>query len=273
MRGGEGGDGEPHVVADPPTEVDLPEREPPYVEDPVAPERTRAEIEALVTEGMSFIEPTARALSRLFGARLDLDELRGPAHEALFDAARTFDPARSSFATFARKKIRWAMLNAIRKHQDARAQRRAHALRVADRLREVYAEEPVDAELPESSHGASLRAKLLAEATAMAVAITVRPRDAAPEQATTSGDASALLRGQAEVATPEQELQSRSLEEALRASLERLPPRQRSIVERHYWGGERFDRIAAELGVSKSWVSRLHQQAMESLTKLLADHA
>ena len=262
-----------NALADPPTEVDVPEREPPFIADPVAPARTRAEIEALVAEGMPLVAATARSVTKLIGARIELDELRGPAHEALFDAARTFDPSRSTFGTFARKKIRWAMLNTVRKHEDARARRRAHAVRVAERLREVYAEEAVDAALPESSHAVSLRSQLLAEATAMAVALTVKPRER--ERSTTDQDAEAvgMMRGQSDVATPEEELQTRSLEAALRACIATLPPRQRAIVERHYFDDEKFERIAEELGVSKSWLSRLHQQAMESLAAMLQDHA
>ena len=33
-------------------------------------------------------------------------------------------------------------------------------------------------------------------------------------------------------------------------------------MERHYYGGEPFDVIAADLGISKSWASRLHERAI-----------
>ena len=55
-------------------------------------------------------------------------------------------------------------------------------------------------------------------------------------------------------------------------ALSLLPPRQRAIVERHYFGGERFDEIAESLGVSKSWASRLHAQAMAALAERLRNH-
>lgn len=44
-----------------------------------------------------------------------------------------------------------------------------------------------------------------------------------------------------------------------------LPTRERLLVERHYYDGERFDVIARDLGISKSWASRLHDRALRSL--------
>lgn len=256
--------------SEPPTEVDLPEREPPFVSDPVAPLRSDAEIAALVDEGMPLVPHVARAVLLQIGTRLDLDELRGVGHEALFAAARSFDPSRSAFGTYARKKLRWAMLNEVRKVGDARAQRRAHALRAAERVREALEGEPVDADLPASSHARALRAQIAAQAAALAVGLSVRPTTRTEEEL--DRDVAGRFRAELGLATPEEQLGSAAIEAALRAALPTLLPRQREIIERHYFGGERFDRIATDMGVSKSWLSRLHQQAMNALAKLLADH-
>ena len=45
------------------------------------------------------------------------------------------------------------------------------------------------------------------------------------------------------------------------------------LIRRHYLEGERFDQVAAELGLSKSWASRLHTRAIGRLTKRLAGRA
>ena len=45
-----------------------------------------------------------------------------------------------------------------------------------------------------------------------------------------------------------------------------------AVTERNYFGDERFDDIARSLGVSKSWASRLHAQAMRALAERLRDH-
>jgi RNA polymerase sigma factor for flagellar operon FliA len=48
-----------------------------------------------------------------------------------------------------------------------------------------------------------------------------------------------------------------------------LPEDERTLVRRHYLEGERFDHVAASLGLSKSWGSRLHTRAVARLTKRL----
>jgi RNA polymerase sigma factor for flagellar operon FliA len=55
----------------------------------------------------------------------------------------------------------------------------------------------------------------------------------------------------------------------LRAAVQALPERQRMLVERHYFAEQRFDHIAAELGISKSRASRLHGEAIRTLAEWL----
>jgi DNA-directed RNA polymerase specialized sigma subunit len=40
-------------------------------------------------------------------------------------------------------------------------------------------------------------------------------------------------------------------------------------VERHYFGDETLDQAAASLGLSKSWGSRLHARAIETIAREL----
>ena len=40
-------------------------------------------------------------------------------------------------------------------------------------------------------------------------------------------------------------------------------------ARRHYLEGARFDHVAEELGLSKSWASRLHTRALTRLSKRL----
>ncbi|MBK7396629.1 MAG: sigma-70 family RNA polymerase sigma factor [Myxococcales bacterium] len=56
----------------------------------------------------------------------------------------------------------------------------------------------------------------------------------------------------------------------LAAVVEQLPPRERLIVQMHYFQGARFKDIGEALGVSEPRVSQLHTRAMSQLRKLLA---
>jgi RNA polymerase sigma factor for flagellar operon FliA len=51
----------------------------------------------------------------------------------------------------------------------------------------------------------------------------------------------------------------------LREALAALPEKERVLVTKHYWEGKNLLEAGAELGISKSWASRLHAQAVERL--------
>jgi RNA polymerase sigma factor for flagellar operon FliA len=85
-----------------------------------------------------------------------------------------------------------------------------------------------------------------------------------------------LLSGHGDVAAvpdaaddPEERASRAELAQAVRHAVRELPERERALVERHYFDDERFDQIAQDLGISKSWASRLHSQAIERLGELL----
>jgi RNA polymerase sigma factor FliA len=69
--------------------------------------------------------------------------------------------------------------------------------------------------------------------------------------------------------SPEEAVAQAELRGIVAAALEQLPEDERALVRRHYLEGERFDRVAASLGLSKSWGSRLHTRAIARLTKRL----
>jgi RNA polymerase sigma factor for flagellar operon FliA len=69
--------------------------------------------------------------------------------------------------------------------------------------------------------------------------------------------------------TPEEALADAELLGRVRVAIETLPKEEAELVRRHYLEGERFDRVATDLGLSKSWASRLHTRAIGRLTKRL----
>ena len=61
------------------------------------------------------------------------------------------------------------------------------------------------------------------------------------------------------------------LVERAMAAIDALPEREAALMRRHYLDGERLDQIAIDLGLSKSWASRLHARALAKLSEALAD--
>ena len=47
------------------------------------------------------------------------------------------------------------------------------------------------------------------------------------------------------------------------------PDQERTLIERYYFDDVTFDQAARELGLSKSWASRLHARAIEGVAKAL----
>ena len=55
----------------------------------------------------------------------------------------------------------------------------------------------------------------------------------------------------------------------LREAIAKLPDNERALVTKHYWEGKNLLEAGAELGMSKSWASRLHAQAVDKLRQIV----
>jgi RNA polymerase sigma factor for flagellar operon FliA len=69
--------------------------------------------------------------------------------------------------------------------------------------------------------------------------------------------------------TPEEQVSEAELFDLMRRSVNELDFVEAAVIRAYYFEGKSFTDLAATLNVSKSWVCRLHAQAMDRLTKLL----
>jgi RNA polymerase sigma factor for flagellar operon FliA len=150
----------------------------------------------------------------------------------------------------------------VRRETHGRAALRVQAIADAERVGEVLStpDEPEDGALaPVEDEAARLRRLLEAQAAALALNVVAAAGDMA--LVADAGD------------SPEDRAMRSSLGRRLRGAVSELPVRERTLVERHYFAGEPFDAIAEDLGISKSWASRLHAAAMSRLADELKDDA
>lgn len=174
----------------------------------------------------------ANRLRRELCLRGELDDLIAFGFGGLLEAQLRFDPSRGiRFQTFAYHRIRGAMLDGVRKM--ALLPRRAH-----ERMKAAAETTPTAA--PTALDKAFTR-------------ISANLTDATPLQG---------CHGQQ---TPESALLETEALSRLLAALPSLAPRQRFLVQGHYFEGRSLDSLARELGISKSWASRLHTQALRQL--------
>jgi RNA polymerase sigma factor for flagellar operon FliA len=208
---------------------------------------------SLVREGLDLLELVATRLAKRLGGRIPLDDLRSIGNTAVADIVRSYEPGRSAFRTFASKRLRWALLDGLRREtHDRAAADRARALAALDRLGAAHDTQDTVADEPQTEEAWAARLRQMLESRAAARALGL-VAGAVPARAPDS-----------EV-SPEEATSRVELLRVLRDAVARLPDRERQLIQRHYFGGENFDAVARELGISKSWASRLHAQAIAVL--------
>jgi RNA polymerase sigma factor for flagellar operon FliA len=214
---------------------------------------------------IDLVDAIARKIWREIGASLELEELQSFGREGLLDATRRFDASRGvPFRGYASFRVRGAILDGVR--ASARLPRRTHerlrALGSANLVSEGAAEDAFGSQAPGAGPSEAERAltdHLAAMATAMAVGLL---------STTVFGDEGDRVPVATE-ADPEAALGHAQLMKIVTEAVDALPENEAVLVRRHYLEGERFDHVAKELGLSKSWASRLHTRAIKRLTEAL----
>jgi RNA polymerase sigma factor for flagellar operon FliA len=220
---------------------------------------------ARVEGALDLVDAIARRLHRTIGSPAALEDLVSVGRMGLLEAARRYDPDRGvPFRAFAAHRIRGAVLDGMRRlgHAPRRAYARMRGVEAAARVSEAALEDlalppppgsgPSDADRQLGDH-------LAAMATAMAVGLLAAPARGEDGLVTAVDDAP----------DPEELTSREQLLALVRAALTELPADEAALVRRHYLEGEQFDEVARDLGISKSWASRLHTRAIQRLTRRL----
>jgi RNA polymerase sigma factor for flagellar operon FliA len=215
--------------------------------------RDRPRSADIVGEGMELVTSVARALARRLGGQIPVDDLRSIGNLALVEIMESWDPERARFAPYATWRLRCAMLDGVRKETHGRwSAARASALLACEHLSQPYVAgdaAPSDVPTTQEQDEGALGALLGSRAAALAVGLLAADPDAQIAE------------------TPEEQVAWVEALHVVRAHAARLPDAERALVERHYFGGEPFDAVARDLGVTKSWASRLHQRAILTLRR------
>ena len=196
---------------------------------------------------------------------VELEELIALGNAGLAEAAQRFDPSRgAAFSTFAWYRVQGAIVDGLRK--SSQLPRRVWAKLVALRAASDYLEHRAERDAGAAQQGtppatgadalAQVRSELSAIRTMYVTsleAMTESGFDRADEQAPTAGD----------------KIDAHRAATKLRAAIEALPAKEQALMKKHYWEGKNLLEAGAELGISKSWASRLHAQAVERLRTVI----
>ena len=218
---------------------------------------------------IDLVEAIAHKIAREIGPIVDFEDLQSFGREGLLDAARRFDPSRGvPFRGYASFRVRGSILDGVRR--SAALPRRLHAklaaLDSAGLVSEGALEDTLAAPGPTAASADAERGlveHLAAMATAMAVGLL---------SATAYGDEGERVPVEG-AEGPEEALGRAELLEVVKQAIVELPEKESELVRRHYLEGERFDQVARDLGLSKSWASRLHTRAIKRLSRSLRGQA
>ena len=215
------------------------------------------EDEQFVREYESFVRGVALQTRAQLGLDTPVEDLVAFGFQGLLEARQRFDSSKGvAFKSFSYYRVRGAILDGVRAM--ARLPRRAYA-----RLR---AAEALDQFAESSAEGRSAAGVAFTSDAKLRAIDSILGRVAAAYTVAVSADDAAQGAGSPEDALLHEEHLAR-----MRKALQKLPERERRMIEGHYFEGKQFDTLSSELGISKSWGSRLHAHALDLLRRALVD--
>jgi RNA polymerase sigma factor for flagellar operon FliA len=198
---------------------------------------------------------------------IDIGDLVQDGVIGLIDAAHRFDEARGiKFETFAERRIRGAMIDALRKDAWPRGVRRQRRELEAAReeLRRELGHEPSLADLAAKIGSDEKR---LGRTIVRINAIESTSPLANNENLDESTLPTALIPSEPE--QPDEAYERQETKERVCAAISSLPPREQKVISLYYYGEATMKQIGAEIGVNESRVSQLHARAIRRLRDAL----
>ncbi|MEB3330135.1 MAG: sigma-70 family RNA polymerase sigma factor [Candidatus Sericytochromatia bacterium] len=198
--------------------------------------------------------PMVRSIARRISTKLprhyDMEDLISDGVMGLMAAADRFDPARGvKFETFATYYIKGAILDNLPKLPTIPNKQ----------------PKPVEDEAPPNEDG-----ELQTDAVALTSKVTqitysyILSLDA-PQGSSDDGEDFNLLKQLGKSDTVQHEMELEELQGILRLAIEQLPIQERTTLRYYYFHHMSFSEIGQKLGLSESWVSRIHRRALEQL--------
>jgi RNA polymerase sigma factor for flagellar operon FliA len=245
---------------------------------PTAPElwkryhkRATTKVEnALVEQYLPLVATVLGRLAMNLPEHVDQDDLRSAGLVGLLQAMRNFDPkSGTSFETYARVRIRGAMLDELRRmdwvprtiHEKARKVQRHIAA-----LEQKFGRTPTEKEVAKALELSPVEYATLLEEIRPAAFVCL---DAVC--ASENGDSGSLYEVISDGAEegPAEETAKNELKSIILARLKDLPDMQRKVLALYYGEDLRLREIAEAFGVTESRICQIHAQAILSIRAYL----
>jgi RNA polymerase sigma factor for flagellar operon FliA len=217
----------------------------------------------LIEQYRGYVRSIAKDVSRNVASWIELDDLIGYGEIGLIQAANRFNPASGvSFKTYAYYRIRGAIYDGLREFGWLNRSQYA-------RLKfEQGANEMVSSSLSGGRDVSGFARDLTTEANelystiASLIPIYIVSMDAGSRQEPAASAAN----------SPEVLVANSELRQLVRDLIQQLSAQEAKLIEDYYYRNKTFDQIGSELGLSKSWISRLHAKIIRKLRGMLQEH-
>jgi RNA polymerase sigma factor for flagellar operon FliA len=221
-----------------------------------------------VVASLPFVEQLARRVAATMPHSIDIGDLVQDGVIGLIDAAHRFDEGRGiKFETFAERRIRGAMIDALRKDAWPRGVRR-------QRRELESAREELRRELGGEPSLADLAAKMgtdekrLGRTIVRINAIEATSPLATAENHDESTMPAALIPSEPE--QPDTAYERNETKDRVKCAIASLPVREQKVIGLYYYGEATMKQIGTEIGVNESRVSQLHARAIRRLRDALS---
>lgn len=214
----------------------------------------------LIEQHRSYVRALAVKTMRTLSMQVDLQELVAYGDIGLIEAAERFDPRRGvAFSTFAHYRIKGAIHDGLREmgiFSRSTSTRVRWTTSANDLLQSAADDEAAQGGLPSVDDEIAATTSLI-ESLIPAYLLSL-DSDSIPEIV----DRNAMSREQIE----QGELIGFVLE-----LLKELPVEEQQLLDALYFKHRSMTSIAAEMGISKSWISRLHSRAIRHIRDLMRE--
>jgi RNA polymerase sigma factor for flagellar operon FliA len=220
-----------------------------------------------VVAALPFVEQLARRVAATMPHSIDIGDLVQDGVIGLIDAAQRFDESRGiKFETFAERRIRGAMIDALRKDAWPRGVRRQRRELEAAR-EELRRELGCEPSLADLAAKVGSDEKRLGRTIVRIHAIESTSPLANNDKLDESSVPTALIPSEPE--QPDAAYERAQTKERVRCAIASLPPREQKVIGLYYYGEATMKQIGAEIGVNESRVSQLHARAIRRLRDAL----
>ncbi len=220
-----------------------------------------------VEAGIPFVEALARRMAATMPHSIDVSDLVQDGVIGLIDAAHRFDDSRGiKFETFAERRIRGAMIDALRKAAWPRGVRRVRReLEAArEKLRKTLGHEPSLADLAQEIGSDEKR---LGKTIVRINTIESTSPFSSAENVAESQLPAVMVPAAPE--RPDLQYERDEVKGRVRNAIATLPPREQRVIALYYYNEVTMKDIGTELGVNESRVSQLHARAIKRMREAL----